>query len=223
MNQIKKLTAIAALFTVAALRSNADTTNLVQDVNIQLTGFRQGATQTNGNNVSTGVDTTRVGTAAVIAALGATTGNSFSTSARLVSVTDLAGSSSSVQVRDGGNSVDVTPFFGSQQFGDTLQTRVTNTRNGRSSESDFSVQRFTLHDVGGYQPLTLHFDVQGITQVDDSANGGVSSPGSNLTGNVVGTGDRNDRFMILQGTISLHGHSTEVVPGGGDDDGGPNV
>jgi hypothetical protein len=222
MNQIKKLTAIAALFTVAALRSNADTTNLVQDISIQLTGFRQGATQTNGNSVSTGVDSARVATDGVIAALGAATGNSFSRSARLVSVTSLSDGSSSVQIRDGGNSVDVTAFFGHEQFGDTLLTGSANLRNGRSSESDFSVQRFTLHDVGGYQPLTLHFDVQGITEVDDSANGGVSSPGSNLTGNVVGTGDRNGRFMILEGAISLQGHRTEVVPDGVGD-GGPNV
>jgi len=222
MNQIKKLTAIAALFTVAALRSNADTTNLVQDISIQLTGFRQGATQTNGSSISTGVDSARVGNDGVIAALGAVTGNSFSRSARLVSVTSLSDGSSSVQIRDGGNTVDVTAFFGHEQFGDTLLTGSTNLRNGRSSESDFSVQRFTLHDVGGYQPLTLHFDVQGITEVDDSANGGVSSPGSNLTGNVVGTGDRNGRFMILEGSVSLQGHRTEVVPGGGGD-GGPGV
>lgn len=222
MNQIKKLTAMAALFTVAALRCNADTTNLVQDISIQLTGFRQGATQTNGNSVSTGVDSARVGTDGVVAALGAATGNSFSRFARLVSVTSLSDGSSSVQIRDGGNSVDVTAFFGHEQFGDTLLTGSTNLRNGRSSEADFSVQRFTLHDVGGYSPLTLHFDVQGITEVDDSANGGVSSPGSNLTGNVVGTGDRNGRFMILEGSVSLQGHRTEVVPDGGGD-GGPNV
>jgi hypothetical protein len=223
MNQIKKLTAIAALFAVATLRSNADTTNLVQDITIQLSGFRQGATQTNGNNVSVGVDSTHIGTDGVIAALGASTGNSFSKSARLVSATSLSDGSSSVQIRDGGNSVDVTGFFAHEQFGDTLQTGSANLRNGRSSESDFSVQRFALHDVGGYPPLTLHFDVQGITEVDDSANGGVSSPGSNLSSNVVGTGDRSGRFMILEGSVNVHGHSTEVVPDGGDGGGGPNV
>jgi hypothetical protein len=221
MNHIKKLTAIAALFTMAALRSNAETTNLVQDISIQLTGYQQGATQINGNSVNTRVDSSRVGTAGVIVALGASTGNSFSTAARLVAVTSLSDGSSSIQVRDGDNSVDVTAFFSHEQSGDTLQSSVTNLKNGHSSESDFSVQRFTLHDVGGYQPLTLHFDVQGIIQVDDSSNNGLSSPGSNLTGNVVGTGDRNGVFMILQGVISIRGHDTEVVPDNGD--GGPNV
>ncbi len=220
MNQIKKLTAIAALFTVAALRSNADTTNLVQEINIQLTGFKQGAPQTNRTTVSTGVDNARIGNNAVIAALGAATGNSFSSSADLVAVTSLSDGSSSIQIRDGGNTVDVTAFFSQQQSGPTLQTSITNLRNGSSSESDFSVQRFTLHDVGGYAPLAVHFDVQGITEIDDSSVNGVSSPGNRVTSNLVGTGDRNGTPMILQGSIDIRGHNTEIVPDGG---GGPNV
>jgi hypothetical protein len=220
MNRIK-LTAVAALFAVAAFQTNADTTNLVQDVSIQLTGFRQGAPHTNSTSIIVGVDTTPVGTAGVIAALGAATGNSFSTGARLVSVTPLAGGDSAVQVRDGGNTVDVTMFFSHEQFGDTLFTSNTTRSTGRTSESDFSVQRFALHDAGGFPALTLHFDVQGITEADDTSVGGVSSPGSNITANVVGTGDRNARFMIVQGLITFRGHTTEVVPDGGD--GGPGV
>jgi hypothetical protein len=222
MNRLK-LTAIAALFAVAALRTNADTTNLVQDVSIQLTGYRQGAPRTNSTSIIVGVDTTSVGNAGVIAALGAATANSFSTGARLVTVTPVAGGDSGVQVRDGGTTVDVTMFFSHQQFGDTLLTSITSRSTGRSSESDFSVQRFALHDAGGFPALTLHFDVQGITENDDTAVGGVSSPGSTLTGNVVGTGDRNGRFMIMQGLISIRGHTLEVVPDGGGGDGGPGV
>jgi hypothetical protein len=223
MNQIK-LTAIAALFAVAAFRTNADTTNLVQDVGIQLTGFRQGGPRTNSTSIIVGVDTTSVGTAGVISALGAATGNSFSTGARLVSVTPVAGGDSSVQVRDGGNTVDVTMFFSHQQFGNTINTSITSRSTGRTSESDFSVQRFALHDAGGFPALSLNFDVQGITENDDTSVGGVSSPGSNVTANVVGTGDRDGRFMIMQGFITLRGHTLEVVPdGGGGGDGGPGV
>jgi hypothetical protein len=221
MNRLK-LTAIAALFAVATLRANADTTNLVQDVSIQLTGYRQGAPRTNSTSIVVSVDTTSVGTAGVISALGAATGNSFSTGARLVSVTPVAGGDSSVQVRDGGNTVDVTMFFSHQQFGDTLVTSITSRSTGRTSESDFSVQRFALHDAGGFPALTLHFDVQGITENDDTAVGGVSSPGSTLTGNVVGTGDRNGRFMIMQGLVTIRGHAVEVVSGD-PGDGGPGV
>jgi hypothetical protein len=220
MNRLK-LTAIAALFAVAALRTYADTTNLVQDVGIQLTGFRQGAPRTNSTSIVVGVDSSRVGTAGVIAALGASTGNSFSAAARLVSVTPVAGGDSSVQVRDGANTVDVTAFFSHQQFGDTLMTSLTTISTGRTSESDFSVQRFALHDAGGFPALSLHFDVQGITEADDTAVNGVSSPGSNMTANVVGTGDRDGRFMIMQGLITIRGHTIEVVPDGGD--GGPGV
>jgi hypothetical protein len=221
MNQLK-LTAIAALFAMAAFRTNADTTNLVQDVSIQLTGFRQGAPRTNLTSIVVGLDTTRVTTAGVIAALGASTGNSFSTGARLVSVTPVAGGDSAVQVRDGTNTVDVTMFFSHQQFGDTLVTSFTTISTGRTSESDFSVQRFALHDAGGFPALSLSFDVQGITQNDDTSVGGVSSPGSNLTASVAGTGDRDGRFMILQGFVTIRGHTLEVVPDGGGD-GGPGV
>lgn len=220
MNQIK-LTAVAALFAVAAFQTHADTTNLVQNVSIQLTGFRQGAPRTNSTTITVGVDSTSVGTAGVIAALGAATGNSFSTGARLVSVTPLAGGDSAVQVRDGGNTVDVTAFFSHQQFGDTLFTSTTVRSTGRTSESDFSVQRFALHDAAGFPALTLHFDVQGVTESHDTSVGGVSSPGSDITANVLGTGDRNGTFMIFQGTIGMRGHTTEVVPDGGD--GGPGV
>jgi len=222
MNQLRKLTAVAALFVVAALRTNADTTNLVQDVSIQLTGYRQGAPRTNSTSIIVGVDTTSVGNASVIAALGAATGNSFSTAARLVSVTPVAGGDSSVQVRDGGNTVDVTMFFSHQQFGDTLVTSTTVRKTGRTSESDFSVQRFALRDSGGFPALTLHFDVQGITENDDTSVGGASTPGSDITGNVVGTGDRNGGFMIMQGFIGFHGHTLEVVSGD-PGDGGPGV
>jgi hypothetical protein len=221
MNRLK-LTAIAALFAVATLRANADTTNLVQDVSIQLTGYRQGAPRTNSTTIVVGVDTTSVGNAGVIAALGAATGNSFSPGARLVSVTPVGGGDSSVQVRDGGNTVDVTMFFSHQQFGDTLVTSTTVRKTGRTLESDFSVQRFALHDSGGFPALTLHFDVQGITEADDTSLAGASSPGSDITGNVVGTGDRNGRFMIMQGVIVLRGHTIEVVSGD-PGDGGPGV
>lgn len=221
MKQFNKFTAVAALVALATLRTNADTTNLVQNITIQLTGFRQGNTQTNRSFVSTDLDTTRVGTAGVIAALGTATGNSFSTAAHLVSVTPLPDGDSSIQIRDGDNSVDVTPFFGHEQFGDSLHTSLSDLRSGHSTESDFSVQRFTLHDVGGYPPLTIHFDVQGLAQDNDSSNGGVSAPGSDLRVSVLGTGDRNGGFLILQGSINVLGHDTEVVPDSGD--GGPNV
>jgi len=222
MKQFNKLTAIAALFTLAAFETNADTTNLVQSISIQLAGYSQGATQSNSTAIVTGVSNSRVGTDSVIAALGASTGNTFSRLARLVSVTPLPDGFSTIQVRDGSTSVDVTAFFTHEQFGNTIHTSLTSLGTGRSSENDFSVQRFALHDSGGFPALSLHFDVRGIAEDSDSAIAGVSSPGSDLRSNVVGTGDRNGVFMILQGSISVHGHDTEVVPDSGGD-GGPGV
>jgi hypothetical protein len=217
MNRFK-LTAIAALFAVAAFQAKADTTNVVQDVSIQLNGLRQGASKTNSTSIIVGTVTTAVSTSGVIAALGAATGNSFSAGAHLVSVTPVAGGDSAVQVRDGAKKVDVTAFFSHGQIGDTLITSNTARNTGKTVESDLSVQRFALHDATGFPALTLHFDVQGITKADDTS----TTPGSDITANVVGTGDRSGRFMILQGSITIRGHTTEVVPGD-PGDGGPGV
>jgi hypothetical protein len=222
MKKFNKLTAIAALFTLATFETNADTTNLVQSISIQLAGYSQGATQSNSTVIVTGVNNSHVGTDSVIAALGASTGNTFSRYARLVSVTPLPDGFSTIQVRDGSTSVDVTAFFTHEQFGDTLHTSLTSLGTGRFTENDFSVQRFALHNAGGFPALSLHFDVQGIAEDSDSATAGVSAPGSDLRSNVAGTGDRNGVFMILQGSISVRGHDTEVVPDGGGD-GGPGV
>jgi hypothetical protein len=216
MIQTFKLTApVAAVFLgLAAFQAQADHTNLVQNVNIRLLGITQGGTRTNGVFVTTTVSTVRVGTGAVIGALGAATGNSFSDQAQLVAVTILPDGPAYIQVRDGSNDVDVTGFFSHESLSDSVSTSVLNTGTGRSAETDYSIQRFTLHDVP-----TLSFDVQGIA-TERLSN--AATPRSDLSADVVGSGNSNGQLLILQGSINVRGGTLEVVTDPGDS-GGPGV
>lgn len=208
-----KLTTLTIFFGLAVAQSYADQTNVVQNVSIQLFGVRQGGTYTNRGFVITSADVARVDARRVIAALGAATMNSFSSTSRLVVVTPLGGGASSFQVRDGGNAVDVTGFFTYEQLSDSVQDSFLNTRTGRSFSTDYSIQRLALHDAEGCPALTLSFDVRGFATVS-STNGGQSSE---VRIEAAGTGNRGEDLLIIQGTINVRGRMLEIVP-----DGGPN-
>jgi hypothetical protein len=84
-----------------------------------------------------------------------------------------------------------------------------NTKTGRAVEADYSIHRFSLHDWGS--PIGLHFDVQGIA-TENLSNG--ANPQSELSADVVGSGDRNGQLLILQGSVTVRGRTLEVVPDG---------
>ena len=130
-------------------------------------------------------------------------GNSFSRTARLVVITPVLSGNSSVAVRDGGNSTDVSSFFILEQLGGSITSYVVNTRTGRSSSTVYSLQHFALQD--GYSSLNLHFDVRGIA-TDNSLNAV-----DELDADVSGAGDRSGASLILQGSLSIRGHTLEVV------------
>lgn len=209
MIQTRKLTAAVAavIFGLAASQAKADHTNLVQNVSLRLLGITQGGTRTNGNVVTASVNTVRVGNGDVIGALGPATGNSFSDAAQLLAVTLLPDGATSIVVRDGGNEVDVSDFFSHDNLSDSVGSSQLNTRTGRSTETDYSIQRFTLHDVDG-QPISLHFDVQGIA-TENLSN--AVTPRADLSADVAGSGDNSGQLMILQGTITVRGRTLEVV------------
>jgi hypothetical protein len=202
-----KLAAIAAVFALAIAQSPADQTNLVQNLRIQLFGLSQGATSTNGNIVVTAANSVAIDTRRVIAALAASTGNSFSITSRLVVVTPLGGGPAAVQVRDGSNVVDVSSFLIDQSLSGSVESSFLNKRTGRSFGFSYSVLRFALQDSQGLPPLSLHFDVSGVA-VDSSFG-----QGGNTSVNVSGAGDRNGALVIFQGSIELRGQTLEVVPG----------
>jgi hypothetical protein len=216
MKQLK-LTTLTMMVGLAVLQSYADTTNVVQNLSIRLFGVTQGGSFSNSSVAVTRADFVLVDTKRVIGVLGAATGNSFSPASTLVVVTPLGGGSSSIQVRDGANAVDVTSFFAHQVLSGTVESSLTSLRFHRSLTTDYSIQQFALQDGNG-SALTLHFNVSGFT-TESSPNGGQSS---SLVISAAGSGDQNGKLMILEGSVSVRGGTLEVVSGGGSDgSGGP--
>jgi len=209
-----RLAAIAASVLLAAVRSYGDTTNVVQNLSIQLFGVTQGGTITNRNIAITMASNVRVDTRRVIAALGAATANSFSITSRLVVVTPLGGGDPSVQVRDGGNTVDVTGFFIHETLSGTVESALVGLMNGRSLVTDYNIQRFALQD--GSVPIALHFDVNGLATTTTTGNRQLGD----VTIDASGAGTNNGNLILLQGAVSLRGQALEVVPGSS---GGPGV
>jgi hypothetical protein len=212
MKLSSKLAAVLLLL-AAALPSRADHTNLVQTLHLQLLGLKQGATTTAGNLTSTSVDAVPVGSRHVIKALGVATGNSFTTDARLMLITPLNGGNSSVEVRDGDAKVDVSGFFYQVLVSASVSSSTSNSRSGRSSGNDYSIQEFVMQDNPDYPPVSLHFSVRGVTVVSSSSSP-VAGSSSELSASVSGSGDRDGELLILQGGVDVKGRALEVVPDG---------
>jgi len=160
--------------------------------------------------VTTGLAPVYIDTRQVIQAIGTATANTFSGRAKLVLVTPLGGGYSSIQIRDGNNSVDVTSLFAHDQLSDFVSGSVSNAFSRNTVNLDYSIQRFALANRGSAM-LSLHFDVNGFAT--ETSSGGL--PGvSNLAIDVSGSGDLNGNLVILRGAIEVLGGKLEVVPGG---------
>jgi hypothetical protein len=209
-----KLTMVA-LLVLGVARAYADHTNVVQNLNIRLWGVQKGRTIDNSRIHAETVDVVRVDTRRVIQALGGATGQSFSSEARLVAVSPVGGGATLVEVRDGSVKVDVTSFFGHSDVSNPVDSSLLNKLSGRSSNTSYSIQQFSLQDSFLYSPLSLHFSVSGFTV--EHSNSAVNGGQGGLDADVSGWGDREGNLMIFRGSISVRGRETEVVP---DDDGG---
>jgi len=194
---------MAALLVLGA-QAYADQTNVVQNLNIRLTGLEQGRTIDNFRYQATLVDVVRVDTRRVIEALGAATGNTFVFGSKLVVVTPANGSASRIEVRDGTNKVDVTTFFAHTDLSDAVHSSLLDKRNGRFSSTMYNIQHFALRDSS--VPINLHFEVSGFAVEE------VNPWGTRLEIEASGAGDRNGDLLILRGSISVGSGQSEVVP-----------
>ena len=104
-----------------------------------------------------------------------------------------------IAIRDGGNSVDVSGFFVHSYLSDAVGRSTANSKTGKSSGSNYSIQEFVLQDVDGYQPLALHYSVSGVA-VENFSIPAIPGPRSELSADVSGTGDSAGNLLILQGT-----------------------
>jgi hypothetical protein len=115
-------TAMGLLLMVGTIQCCAQQTNLVQNLNINLYGVKQGRTTTNGNSVSTGTDVVRINTRNVVQALAESTGIPFAAGSRLVLVTPIDGAPPAIEVREQGyEPVDVSSYFELQPMSDSVQ------------------------------------------------------------------------------------------------------
>lgn len=210
MNQYLKLSAVALLSILGLAQTHADQTNVVQNLSIRLAGIYQGPTETNRNIVRINPGYARVSTADVLKQLGTATGNTFSDNAKLAVVTPLDGGNSALVVRDGTTSVEVTSFFVYEMKSGSVNTSYANLRSGRSTSSEYSIQRLALVDSAGSPALTLHFDVQGIA-IQTTVTTPSTGTRSRVEADVSGSGDEAGKLLILEGTFRLDGYSLEVV------------
>ena len=208
--KLVKAICVSALMSLGIPQAHADTTNVVQNLSVQLRGVRPGGPVTNHSLVVTGIDRAKISTRQIIEALGVATGNTFSSPARLVIVTPVGGGESAVQVRSGTNSVDVTGFFSHQQMSESVSGSQSNGMTHRTASLDFSIQRFALHDAEGFPALGLHFDVRGFASETTPANHGNVG---NLEIDAAGSGDAAGSLLILRGEVEVRGDRLEVVPG----------
>ena len=214
MKNTIKYTLMATCISLASVQAWGDQTNLVRNLEINLVGIAQGSSTTAGNVTTTSVDKVKVATDDIIGAIGMVTGNNFSSNAELVVITPLSIGSTTVAIRDGSNSVDVTAFFAQSYLSDVVQQAAVNHKSGKAHGSNYSVQQFTLQDSSAYQPLALHYVVSGVG-VEDFTIPAIPGPRSELSAQGSGTGDSGGNLLIIQGTISITGQTVEVVAGGG--------
>ena len=217
MKNTIKYTLMATCISLASVQAWGDQTNLVRNLEINLVGIAQGSSTTAGNVTTTSVDKVKLETGDIVGAIGMATGNTFSPNAELVVIMPLPSGSTTVAIRDGGNSVNVTAFFAQSYLSDVVGNSTVHNRTGKANGSNYSMQQFTLQDSNAYQPLALHYVLSGVA-VEDFTIPAIPGPRSELSAEVSGTGDSNGKLLIIQGTIRITGRTVEVVPG---NSGGP--
>ena len=207
--KLVKTVLLSSLLSLGIPQAQADITNVVQNINIQLLGVQSGGPVTNNGIIRTDITRVKIGTQQVIGALGTATGNSFTPRAKLVVVSPLGEGHSAIQVRDGSNTVAVTQFFDHEQMGRAVSGSQLNPANHRPASLDFSIQRIVLQDAEEFPSLGLHFVVSGYAaEVTPASRDG----SGNLTLDAAGTGDVGGALTILRGKVEVRGDRLEVVP-----------
>jgi hypothetical protein len=195
-----RLIVLCGLLALAGTRARAQ--SLVQNINISLTGYSQGASNNTGTNATQKLNTTKVTTATVIQALGAVLDTTFSSKAQLQAISDTSGDLQSIVVSDGGQQTDVTSFF-TLTTGNFVSKSTSNDNNGAGNQIQYGIEEFALSNNGG-----LSFDVQGFTTVISTTTAGSNGTTTitQLTASVAGSGtDANGNATVLRGTISITG------------------
>jgi hypothetical protein len=203
------LLAVGTAWTSLAQTNTVTQTNVTLDLDFYLSTVAQGTVTTNDGAIVNGVVFGNITEWSIISELGASTSNNFSRHAELLLVIpNSAPGDWSVEVRDGTNSpVDVTGFFTYVPGTNSVGKTVVSTTNGVVCDTQYSIDRFGLHDQAGLPALSTHFDVSGFTIT--TTRGVLPAPGSDLTGeiesinaSVDGTGEHDGNLIVIEGIVS---------------------
>ena len=188
-------------------------TNLVQTLQINLTAYTQASVTTNGTVISSTADSTKIQSSDVIQWIGAATSASFSPKAQLLFVKPLPDGDSSIVVRDGTNSVDVSQFFSHEVSDPRITQGKFDTSTGVGVGREHSLQSFGVSDSSA-GTLASHFEVSGLaraTFVGVVSKGVALGSAYSFVADVAGNGDLNGTPAIVAGTISGLGKKIEVL------------
>ncbi|MGH7951809.1 MAG: hypothetical protein ACREFE_07820 [Limisphaerales bacterium] len=206
-----KLAALSAAMIVAGAASaqttNAVSANVVQNVNFKLTFYEQaGLNQQRGNTLVDTVVKRKFTTQELIQALGNATDNNFSRSAKLVAV--FGSNSSTVEVRDKSNVVDVSSYFvGLYNTGTNILSNVKTVQSGKESGQEFWLAHLMV--TNDADALSLDLRGFGITKISTVNYKGASYMVGQLSENLSGSGVYNGTNALVTGTVTITGHKFE--------------
>jgi hypothetical protein len=192
-------------------------TNVVQNINIVLTAYSQGDTVTNGAVISRPVFKVKKTNKDIILALGTATTNIFSTKSKLILVTGLVDTNSTVYVVDGTNRIDVSSFFSYDSSGSTdIQSYQTNMVNHLEKSTDYTVAQFAMQDADG-MILPGHFQAVGLSTVTAASvvkSGVILGKARQIAMDLNGVGDFKDdtgvHDLVVHVTITITGNTVVV-------------
>ena len=203
-----------ALLGMAQARATAASTNIVQNISFEFTGYEQGATNSPSTNFTViAVDTFKFGTKDVIASIGQALSTNFSSKARLVYITrvNVNTNINALEIRDGSNRVDVTSFFvgSGRNTNDLVRSLLINKKAGLSIGVGYSTYRLVVTNVppaslsvNGFavaKHATLHDKLTGLTLGVDTLNASLAGTGT----------DTNGIPFVTTGTLSVVGSIVE--------------
>ncbi len=178
-------------------RAVAASTNIVQNITFQFTGYEQGATNQPSTNITiVAVNSFKFSTPDVIGLIGRATTNDFSSKARLVYLTRVNANTNihALEIRDGSNRVDVTSFFigSGRDTNDLVRGLLINNKAGVSAGVGYSTYRLVLTNlepasltVDGFavaKHATIHDRITGLILGVDTLDAGLAGTGTDTNG-----------------------------------------
>ena len=197
MNRTIKLVVLGGILAAGVVQSQGQ--NIVQNININLTGVAQGDQAV----------PVRISNKDLLGVLGGVLGSDF-TGGKLLLISTGEGSAVIIRTR-GAEDVDVSEFISKTQISDGVVT-------DRSTETKTDITTVSINQfvVDSGEEAGTSFDVQGYT-TERTRNvvlsGETIGESTDTKATVAGTGTVAGQFSVLQGSISVTGRKIENTGG----------